>query len=71
MMLGLRLIDEGVNRTRFFERFGVTLDEIYGTTIARLVEQGLLEASADRVRLTPHGRLLGNRVFAEFLPDAH
>ena len=69
LMLGLRLIDEGVNRAHFFERFGVTLDEVYGATITRLVDQSLLEATADRVRLTPRGRLLGNRVFAEFLPD--
>ena len=29
---------------------------------------GLLERLPDRVRLTPGGRLLGNQVFAEFLP---
>jgi oxygen-independent coproporphyrinogen III oxidase len=69
LMLGLRLIDEGVNRARFADRFGVELDEIYGSIIARLVEQDLLEALPDRIRLTPRGWLLGNRVFAEFLPD--
>jgi oxygen-independent coproporphyrinogen-3 oxidase len=68
MMLGLRLITEGVRRARFKDRFGVELDEVYGATIAQLVEQGLLESDAGRIRLTAQGRLLGNRVFAEFLP---
>ena len=68
LMLGLRLIEEGVERARFKDRFGAELDEIYGATIARLMEQGLLEADSERIRLTAKGRLLGNRVFAEFLP---
>jgi oxygen-independent coproporphyrinogen-3 oxidase len=70
LMLGLRLIEEGIDRARFADRFGVELDDVYGSIIAHLVDQGLLEAISDRIRLTPRGRLLGNRVFAEFLPDA-
>ena len=68
-MLGLRLIDEGIDRARFADRFGVELDDVYGSVIARLIDQGLIEALPDRIRLTPRGRLLGNRVFAEFLPE--
>jgi len=68
MMLGLRLIEEGVERARFADRFGTELDDVYGPTITQLVEQGLLESDARRIRLTPHGRLLGNRVFGAFLP---
>jgi oxygen-independent coproporphyrinogen-3 oxidase len=70
MMLGLRLIAEGVERARFADRFGQELDEVFGPTIANLIAQGLLESDVHGVRLTPHGRLLGNRVFGEFLPDA-
>jgi oxygen-independent coproporphyrinogen-3 oxidase len=69
LMLGLRLIEEGVERVRFRDRFRIGLDEVYGETIARLVDLGLLESDAERIRLTLRGRLLGNRVFAEFLPD--
>lgn len=68
MMLGLRLVSEGMPDARFRARFGVGLDEAFGDVIARLVGRGLLERLPDRVRLTPAGRLLGNRVFAEFLP---
>ena len=68
MMLGLRLIDEGVNRSRFQDRFGVTIEEAYGSIIERLIDQELVELNETCLRLTPRGRLLGNRVFAEFLP---
>jgi oxygen-independent coproporphyrinogen-3 oxidase len=68
MMLGLRLMQEGVADARFRTRFGVGLDETFGAEIAGLVCRGLLERLSDRVRLTPEGRLLGNQVFAEFLP---
>ena len=67
MMLGLRLVKEGVEDARFRARFGVGLDETFGAEIAGLVCRGLLERLPDRVRLTPEGRLLGNQVFAEFL----
>jgi oxygen-independent coproporphyrinogen-3 oxidase len=68
MMLGLRLIAEGVERARFKNRFGVEVDEVYSAAIGQLIEQDLLESDAERLRLTAWGRLLGNRVFAEFLP---
>jgi oxygen-independent coproporphyrinogen-3 oxidase len=69
MMLGLRLVGEGVTDARFRERFGVGLEEVFGQEIGRLVRRGLLERLPDRVRLTPQGKLLGNQVFAEFLPE--
>lgn len=68
MMLGLRLVDEGVTDTRFRAQFGVGLEEVFRVEIGRVVARGLLERRPDGVRLTPAGRLLGNQVFAEFLP---
>ncbi len=67
MMLGLRLVAEGVTDARFRARFGLGLDDAFGDEIARLIARGLLERLPDRVRLTRRGRLLGNQVFAEFL----
>jgi oxygen-independent coproporphyrinogen-3 oxidase len=68
MMVGLRLVREGVKDDRFRTRFGLGLTEVFGETIERLVTDGLLERMAEGVRLTPRGRLLGNQVFAAFLP---
>jgi oxygen-independent coproporphyrinogen III oxidase len=70
MMLGLRLVRAGVTAERFQSRFGVSLDDVFDKEIGGLVERGLLERLPDRVRLTPQGRLLGNQVFAEFLPSS-
>ncbi len=57
--LGLRL-NRGVEET---EAFRAMIDE--------LVELGLLERDAGRVRLTARGRLLSNEVFQRFLSESH
>ncbi len=69
MILGLRLVQEGVRLADFQERFGRDVREVYGVPLAELRELGLLETDDRRVRLTPRGRLLGNEVFQRFLPS--
>lgn len=68
MMLGLRLVGEGVDPARFAAHFGQPLDAVFSREVAALKRRGLLEQIDGRVRLTNEGRLLGNQVFAEFLP---
>ncbi len=67
MMLGLRLVEEGVSRARFRRRHGVEMDEIFAQELTRLHSQGLLQSDSERVYLTPRGLMLGNQVFAAFL----
>lgn len=67
MILGLRLVEEGVSRQAFTRRTGRSLEEVYGGAIAELQTDGLLAWQEDTLRLTRRGRLLGNRVFARFL----
>ena len=69
MMLGLRLLREGVARRRFAVRHGKAVDDVFGTELRQLAERNLLAWDEQRIRLTPEGLLLGNRVFAAFLPD--
>jgi oxygen-independent coproporphyrinogen-3 oxidase len=69
MMLGLRLLEEGVPDERFRAQFGLDPEDAFGAEIAGLTAGGLLERLPDRLRLTPAGVLLGNRVFAEFMDD--
>ena len=69
MMMGLRLLEEGVSFARFEERLEVDLRQRYARQIAELAERGLILVSTNRITLSPRGRLLGNRVFMEFLPD--
>ena len=68
MMLGLRLVHEGVAFERFQQRHGRSMLDVFGDEIADLERMGLLERLPDRVRLTRPARLLGNQVFVHFLP---
>lgn len=68
MMLGLRLLVDGVSPADFEARHDHDLREHYGATIDRFVELGLLRWTGERLRLTPHGMLVANDVCAEFLP---
>lgn len=70
MMLGLRLLQEGVTFQRFAQLHGVQLDDIFARELQRLQQLGLLEIDEERVRLTQRGLMIGNQVFGAFLPDA-
>ena len=67
MMLGLRLVREGVSFARFEAMHGQPLRAAFGPSLDRLQDDGLLESDGERVRLTHAGLLVGNRVFSEFI----
>jgi oxygen-independent coproporphyrinogen-3 oxidase len=70
MMMGLRLTQEGVSRDEFKLRFKQDMYEVFGLEIERLLDTGLVRWSGKNkeiLRLTTKGRLLGNRVFQEFV----
>ncbi|MBI1802782.1 MAG: radical SAM family heme chaperone HemW [Chloroflexi bacterium] len=67
VILGLRL-NEGLARDRFYRRFGVPLDEVFGATLRQCAGWGLVADDGERVCLTTRGRLLSNEVFQRLLP---
>jgi len=67
MMMGLRLVKEGVRDADFRGRFGVGLEERYAKELQMLTAKQLIDWDGERVRLTHGGRLLGNMVFREFV----
>jgi hypothetical protein len=71
MLLGLRLIREGVGATAFEARFGISLMERYPQAITYGLERGLTEwlAAPDgpHLRLTREGRFLANRAMLPFM----
>jgi oxygen-independent coproporphyrinogen-3 oxidase len=69
IILGLRLVRDGVDIATFRRRYEQTPADLYGPILDELVEWGLLEVTPARIRLSPRGRLLGNQVFARFLPE--
>ena len=71
IMMGLRLTREGINRARFSQRFGQDFVVMFPEAVDKLEALGLLETLADRVRLSPAGRLLSNSVIREFVADIY
>ncbi|MGI5838648.1 MAG: radical SAM family heme chaperone HemW [bacterium] len=68
IMLGLRC-REGVDLRRFAGCFGVDPRTVYSEQIAKLAAEGLIEQTAERLRLTERGLWLANLACREFLPD--
>lgn len=67
--LGLRL-NRGIALEDIAAVFGAQSVQSVRPTIEQLVSDGLLARDADRIRLTPRGRLLSNEVFQRFLTSA-
>ena len=65
MFLGLRKTD-GVSATLFQEKFGQSLNSVYGQTIQYLIDKGLIEQNGDRVQLTRNGVFRGMKYFNNF-----
>lgn len=67
MMLGLRLLVDGVSASDFQQRHGESMPGRYAEQIKRFTEVGMLEWQGDRLRLTAQGMLLANDICLEFL----
>ena len=67
MLNNLRLVEAGASDADFKSRFGKGLMDVYAAEIEELVCFGLLEWREGSIKLTQHGRLLGNQVFLRFL----
>jgi oxygen-independent coproporphyrinogen-3 oxidase len=66
--LGLRL-NAGVDIDALVREFGITRVSAALESAKLLAQDGLLTIEGNCVRLTPHGRMLSNLVFQEFLAD--
>lgn len=71
MLLGLRLLREGVSAGDFENRFGISLTEVFGEAIAYSVDRHWLEwVEADdgpRLRLSRPGYFLANQAIIRFI----
>lgn len=66
MFLGLRM-NQGVDTRRFEEKYGRSIDAVYGKTIDEETAKGNLAKKGSHIHLTEAGRLVGNSVFIGFL----
>lgn len=69
LILGLRLVGQGVRRVDFEARFGRSLDSVFGPALKESEALGLIQQTDDSVRLTERGYLLSNQVFMRLLPE--
>jgi oxygen-independent coproporphyrinogen-3 oxidase len=69
LFLGLRLV-EGVDLDQLRSQFGEVMLKEAMPALLEVRDAGLLELSADRMRLTPQGRLVSNEVFSRLLVTA-
>jgi len=68
MMVGLRLVSEGVSIKDFSERFSQSLLTVFKKELEYLLRNQLIDIqNNDKIRLTNKGRLLGNIVFRQFV----
>ena len=70
MMMGLRLLQQGVAKNDFKIRFGQDLEETFKDEIRELLKKELLKWGGDSnqtLLLTKRGRVLGNQVFMKFV----
>lgn len=63
LITGLRLLEAGVNRQDFRDRFGVDVVDLYPEVFAEFMMRGLLAIDDATVRVTKTGRLLTNMIF--------
>ena len=66
LFLGLRMT-EGIEKSRFYQAFGFTVDFVYGDVIEKLIWEGLIVETTTRLYLTEKGMDLNNYVAAQFL----
>lgn len=66
MFLGLRM-NEGVSISRFYQKFNISINEVFGQTLSDLMEKELIKKSEDYYSLTERGKVIGNEVFEAFL----
>lgn len=70
MILGLRLLAEGVSAEAFARRHGRALEEVYGRELRTLAEDGFVEWDGARVRVSRDRWLLVNEIALWFVPEA-
>jgi oxygen-independent coproporphyrinogen-3 oxidase len=67
MMLGLRLLNEGVEHARFAARYGAPPSHFFAAELARAEQDGLISIDAERILLTGRGRFVSNSVMRMFV----
>lgn len=66
MILGLRLT-KGVSVSGFRERFGESMEDVFGKMIRKYLQSGFLVMEEDRLRLAEKALFVSNTILADFM----
>lgn len=69
LMMGLRLVQEGVSRTRVQEQTGLDPVDLHRAKLEALRDTGWVEWNEQQLRTTPRGALLLDSVLQQLLPS--
>ncbi len=69
IMMSLRLTREGIDRSRFLDRFGEDFVLMFRGPVEKLASLGLLSVNDERIHLSDAGRLLSNGVIRELVDN--
>lgn len=67
LILGLRLI-KGISKKEFYQRFNISVDDVYGEVLKTHRESGLLYIDEEYIKFTSKGLDLANLVLVDLLP---
>ena len=67
VITGLRLLEEGISRETFLNRFGVDMTDYYGERLTKFVDHQLMTIDSESIKITREGRLLSNLIFRELV----
>ena len=67
IILGLRLINDGVSKEQFYNRFGCDINSVFGKYINKHIADGLLVDNGSNICLTRTGCYVSNYVMSDFL----
>ena len=59
----------GLDKQKFEDKFGVSIHDLFATTLEDLVSKGLLEYQNASYNLTAEGAKHGNYVFSQFIRE--
>lgn len=68
IILGLRL-NEGLDKKVFRDRYRLELEDVFGGSLKKFKDQGLIYEDKEKITLTEKGLDLCNLVFMEILPE--
>ena len=67
MILGLRLTQTGVNKQKFYNKFGVYADDIFKEQIEKYARLGLINSTPDKIVLTDKAYYISNSILCDFM----